>query len=234
VASGALIRGARIQRSAPWLPLAGAVGVAAMLLLIAVLLHRTELASVAALLGLSTCGGAAAYVLDEESAAVLDATPTSRGRRVLWRLPLIALPATVALVGLLVLDRVDGSTHWLRLGPLALGSLAIGVTLAASLRRGGTGTPGDLAGVLAVGIVVLLFAVDPFRHWVSVVPLGDAAHAGRSVLLWTAVVTACATVTFACCRDPAHKGRLRYGHRSQLRVPSDNVAGPSKVKAAAD
>jgi hypothetical protein len=209
VASGALIRGARIQRSAPWLPLLGAVGVAALLLLIAVLGHGTGLASVVTLLGLSMCGGAAAYVLDEESAAVLDATPTSRGRRVLWRLPLIALPATVALVGLLMLDRLDGSTHWLRLGPLTVGSLAIGVALAAALRRGGTGAPGDLAGVLAVGTVVLLVATNPLRHWVSVIPLGDTAHAGRSVLLWTAVVTACAAVTFACCRDPAHRPSRR-------------------------
>jgi hypothetical protein len=206
VTSGALIRGARIQRSAPWLPLLGAAGVAAMLLLIAVFAHRTGIAPVVTLLGLSTCGGAAAYVLDEESAAVLDATPTSRGRRVLWRLPLVAVPATVALAGLFMLDRLDGSTHWLRLGPLALGSLAIGVALAAALRRGGTGTPGDLAGVLAVGTVVLLVATDPLRHWVSVIPLGDAAHSGRSVLLWTAVIAAGAAVTFACCRDPARRG----------------------------
>jgi hypothetical protein len=209
VTSGQLTRGARIQRSAPWLPLLGTAGAAAMLLLIAVLAHHSGIAPFVTLLGLSTCGGAAAYVLDEESAAVLDATPTSRGRRVLWRLPLIAAPATVALVGLLMLDRLDGSTHWLRLGPLAVGSLAIGVALAAALRAGGTGTPGDLAGVLAVGSVVLLVATDPLRHWVSVAPLGDAARSGRSVLLWTAVITACAAITFACNRDPAHRGRRK-------------------------
>jgi hypothetical protein len=210
VTSGQLIRGARIQRSAPWLPLLATAGAAAMLLLIAVFAHRTGIAPFVTLLGLSACGGAAAYVLDEESAAVLDATPASRGRRVLWRLPLIAVPATVALVALLILDRLDGSSHWLHLGPLALGSLAIGVALAAALRRGGTGTPGDLAGVLAVGSVVLLIATDPLRHWVSVIPLGDAAHSGRSLMLWTTVIAGCAAVTFACCRDPAHQGRRRF------------------------
>ena len=209
VTSGAYLRGARIQRSAPWLPLLGAAGVATMLLLIAALAHRTGVAPVVTLLGLSTCGGAAAYILDEESAAVLDATPTSRGRRVLWRLPLLAVPATVALTGLFLLDRLDGSAHWLRLGPLALGSLAIGVALAAALRREGMGTPGDLAGVIVVVGVVLLVAADPLRHWVSVIPLGDAARSGRSVLLWTAVFAASAVVTFACCRDPAHRGRTR-------------------------
>jgi hypothetical protein len=210
VTSGRLARGAHIQRSAPWLPLLGTAGAAAMLLLIAVLARGTGIAPFVTLLALSACGGAAAYVLDEESAAVLDATPTSRGRRVLWRLPLIAVPATVALVGLLILDRLDGSLHWLHLGPLALGSLAIGVALAAALRRGGTGTPGDLAGVLAVGSVVLLVATDPLRHWVSVVSLGDTAHSGRSLVLWTTVVAGCAAVTFACCRDPADRGRRRF------------------------
>lgn len=207
---GQLTRGARIQRSAPWLPLLGTAGAASLLLLLAVLAHRTGIAPFVTLLGLSACGGAAAYVLDEESAAVLDATPTSRGRRVLWRLPLIAVPATVALVGLLILDRLDASSHWLHLGPLALGSLAIGVALAAALRRGGTGTPGDLAGVLAVGSVVLLIATDPLRHWVSVIPLGDDAHSGRSLMLWTTVIAGCAAVTFACCRDPAHQRRHRF------------------------
>jgi hypothetical protein len=209
VASGQLARGARIQRSAPWLPLLGTAGAAAALLLVAVLAHRTGIAPFVTVLGLSACGGAAAYVLDEESAAVLDATPTSRGRRVLWRLPLIGVPATVALVGLLMLDRLDGPTHWMRLGPLALGSLTVGVALAAALRAGGTGTPGDLAGVLAVGSVVLLVATDPLRHWVGVMPLGDAVHPGRSCLFWTAVIAGCAVVTFACCRDPAHRGRPR-------------------------
>ena len=67
------------------------------------------------MLGLAACGGAAAYVLDEESAAVLDATPTSLAHRVRWRLVLVAMPAAVALTGLLLLDRLDPSTHWLRL-----------------------------------------------------------------------------------------------------------------------
>ncbi|MGZ4637672.1 MAG: hypothetical protein ACXV2J_01300 [Actinomycetes bacterium] len=185
----------------------GTAAAAGVLLVVGVLAHRTPIAPGTTLLGLAACGGATAYVLDEESAAVLDATPTSRGRRVLWRLPLVALPAAVALCGLVALNRVDGSTHWLRLLPLAAGSLAIGVGFAAALRRAGTGTPGDLAGVLAVSLVVLLVVVDPLRRWATVSPLGNDAHAGRSAALWGVVVVVCGAVALACSRDPAHRGR---------------------------
>jgi hypothetical protein len=145
-------------------------------------------------------------VLDEESAAVLDATPTSRAHRVLWRLVLVAMPAAVALTGLLLLDRLDPPTHWLRMAPFAAGCLAIGVVLAAVLRRGGNRAPGDLAGVVAVAVVVLLVATDPLNAWVSVAPLGDTGHAGRTVLLWAAVVLVCAAVTARCSRDPGVPG----------------------------
>ena len=135
--SGGLGRGAGVLRSAPWLPLLGGSAAAAALLGVAVLVHGSGFAPFAALLGLAACGGAAAYVLDEESAYVLDATPTSRGRRVAWRLLLVAVPGLVALAGLLGLDHLDGATHWLRLLPFAAASLAMGVGLAAGLRRDG-------------------------------------------------------------------------------------------------
>jgi hypothetical protein len=219
VASGPLTRGFGILRSAPWLPLLGTSAAAAVLLAVAVLAHRTGLATVATFLGLSACGGAAAYVLDEEATPVLDVTPTSRGRRVLWRLLLVALPATVALSGLLALNRLDAPTHWLRLVPLAAGSLAIGVALAAALRRVGTSTPGDLAGVVAVAAVVLIVAVDPLRRWANAAPLGDTPHPERSTLLWSGVVAACGAVTATCSRDPARRGRRGFSiHRDPNEV----------------
>jgi len=207
VTGGRLVRGSRILRSAPWLPLLGASAVSASLLVVAALAHRTGIASLIALLGLAACGATAAYILDEESAAVLDSTPTSRSRRVLWRLPLAALPAAVALVGLLALDHVDAPSHWLRLVPLAAGSLAIGVGSAAALRTGASGVPGDLAGVLTLASLVFLVTVDPLRHWVTIAPLGDSAGAGRSALIWAAVVVMSAAVTVANSRDPANRSR---------------------------
>lgn len=211
--SGSLTRGSRILRSAPWLPLLGASAVAASLLLVAALAHRTGIATLIAFLGLAACGAAAAYILDEEAAAVLDSTPTSRSRRVLWRLPLVAMPALVALVGLLALDRVDAPTHWLRLVPLAAGSLAMGVGFAAALRNGAAGVPGDLAGVLTLASLVFLVTVDPLRHWVTFAPLGDATRTGRSTLLWAGVVAAGAAATVAFSRDPANRSRPNRLHR---------------------
>ena len=206
MASGSWGRGAGILRSAPWLPLLAGSAAATLLLLGAVVGHGSGFAFIPTLLGLAACGGAAAYVLDEESAAVLDATPTSRAHRVLWRLVLVAMPAAVALTGLLALDRLDPPTHWLRMVPFAAGCLAIGVVLAAVLRRSGHRAPGDLAGVVAVAVVVLLVATDPLKAWVSVAPLGDTGHAGRTVLLWAAVVLVCAAVTVGCSRDPGVPG----------------------------
>ena len=84
------------MRSAPWLPLLAGSAAATLLLLGAVVWHGSGFAPITTLLGLAACGGAAAYVLDEESAAMLDATPTSQAHRVRWRLVLVALPAAVA------------------------------------------------------------------------------------------------------------------------------------------
>jgi len=206
------VRGARIVASAPWAALLTVAGAAAALLLVASVAHGTALAPAATLLGVAAGGGAAAYVLDEEAASVADATPTSRPRRVAWRLPLLALPAAVALVGLLGLDRLDRPTHWLRLVPLAAGALATGVGLAAVARRRGVAAPGDRAGTLAMTVTVGVVAADPLHRWVTVAPLGQAAHAGRSVLLWTAVVALCVLVTLGCSRDP---GRARRRARSR-------------------
>jgi hypothetical protein len=207
VASGSWGRGTRILRSAPWLPLLTGSGAATLLLLGALLAHGTGFAPVTTMLGLAACGGAAAYVLDEESAVVLDATPTSLAHRMLWRLVLLALPAAVAATGLLLLDRTDPPTHWLRMVPFAAGCLAIGVVLAAGLRRGGNRAPGDLAGVVAVAVVVLLVATDPLKAWVSVAPLGDTGHTGRTALLWAGVVLICAAATAWCSRDPGVPGK---------------------------
>jgi hypothetical protein len=194
--------GARVVRSAPWAGLLGVSLVAALLLVVATL--TAGLAPVVAVLGLATCGGAAGYLLDEEASAIADATPTSRGRRVAWRLLLLALPLVVAVAGLFDLNRQDAATHWWRLLPLAIGALATGVASAAILRRRGASAPGDLAApVTALGIVVI-YAVDPLRRWVSLAPLGSTPHAGRSVALWAAITVTCTAITVVCSRDPAH------------------------------
>ena len=197
--------GRRLIRAAPWPALLTSAGASSVLLVIATLAHSTSLCWPIALLGLSACGATAAYVLDEESTAVADSTPASRLRRTCWRIPIAALPVSVATISLLTLDRLDPATHWLRLIPLSWGSIAIGLALAATLRWRGSAVPGDLASVLTLATTVLVVMTNPLRHWAAVAPLGDTAGVGRSVSLWIMVVAGCAVVVLACSQDP---GRL--------------------------
>jgi hypothetical protein len=214
--SAELTRGVRILRCAPWPAVLGGAITAGVLLVIAALAHRTSMSPLITLLGLSACGGTAAYILDDESRAVADATPVTRRRRTAWRMPVLAVPAAVAIAGLLLLDRLDTATNWLWLGPLAVGVIAVGVALAAALGRAEGSTPGDLAGVVTVTATVLFVALNPLRRWVAVAPLDGAGHADRSLVLWIAVTAACGGVVLACTRDP---GRQDAPKRNQPKGP---------------
>jgi hypothetical protein len=196
-------RGLRVLRSTPWLPVCGTSGLAAVLLVGAALAPQQPFVPFAAVIAVAVCGGAAAYLLDEDTAPVLDATPTSRGLRTCWRLLPLAVPVAASLAGLTALDRADSSGSWLQLVPVALGSMAAGTGLAAALRRTSS-TPGDLAAAVTLVGVLLVVAVDPLRRWVPAVPLGEGPGVGRSMLMWAAVVvlSGCAVALFS--RDPVH------------------------------
>ena len=168
-----------------------------------------------ALLAIGICGAAAAYALDEEAGDVADASPTSRPRRVGWRLVMLILPAAVSATALLSLHRLDARTPWLHLLPVAAGSITVGVAVAAAFRRSGNPAPGDLAGVVTLLGVVLVVLVDPFRRWVSLSALGGVDYPIRTAVAWFAIVLGCVLTVTACEADP---GRSRYVlHR---KVPS--------------
>ena len=205
------------MRVAPWGPVLGASAVALALLGLAATVPRSSLAFIAALLGVAGASAAAAYVLDERAVPVLDATPTSRGYRVGWRLLLVAVPATAVVVGLGLLAAADPDTHWWRLGLLAAGGLASAVGAAALLRGLGREAPGDVAGVVTALGVVFAALGDPLKRWVSLVPLGDVGHVGRSVVLYAVLVGCCAVVVLLAARDPG-----RGNHRRS----ADQVAAP--------
>jgi hypothetical protein len=192
-----------IVRSAPWVAVIVSTSAAAMLLTIGGFSYRTGIGWLSTLLGLSTCGAAAAYVLDEQASEVADASPTSRAARTTRRLPIALLPLMIALAGLIDLNVLDASNHWLRLAPLAAGSIAIGVAFAAGFRRRGWATPGDLAAVLALTVVVLVVLVDPMARWIELAPLGETSHPGRGAIFWLAVVIVAGFSTARCSRDPA-------------------------------
>lgn len=203
-------RGRRLLRAAPLTPVLAASGASLALLALAAAVPRSVLANLAALLGVSAACAAGAYALDERATPVLDATPTSRGYRLGWRLLLVVAPATAVAVGIALLAAADPRPHWWRLGLLAAGGLGTAVAGAAALRGQGREAPGDVVGTVTALGVVLVALADPTRRWVSLVPLGDAHHVGRSVALYAVLVAACAVVVLVAARDP---GRQRARRR---------------------
>jgi hypothetical protein len=194
--------GRTVLRAAPWPALLGGCVAAGALFGIAAAVHHGPLAFPITLLALGLCGATAAYVLDEASAEVEDATPTGRRARVGWRLPIALLPFAVGAAAVLLLDDLGGAAGWDRLVPVAVGSVATGVALASGFRRTGRFAPGDLAGAVAFGLVVLVVAVEPLRAWVSFAPLESPTYPRVTALAWLLVLVTCAAVLWACERDP--------------------------------
>lgn len=194
--------GRAVLRAAPWpVLLGGCVAAAALFGIAAAVLHG-PLAFPLSLLGLGVCGATAAYVLDEASAEVEDATPTGRRVRVGWRLLIVLLPFAIGAAAVLLLDAVGSAAGWDRLVSVAGGSVAVGIALAAGFRRTGRFAPGDLAGALAFGLVVLVVAIEPLHAWVSLAPLEAPTYPRATALAWLLVLAACAAVLAACERDP--------------------------------
>lgn len=194
--------GRAVLRAAPWpVLLAGCVAAAALFGIAAAVRHG-PLAFPLSLLGLGLCGATAAFVLDEASAEVEDATPTGRRARVGWRLLIAPFPFAVGAVAVLLLDAVGSAAGWDRLVPVAAGSVAAGVALASGLRRTGRFAPGDLASALAFGLVVLVVAIEPLHAWVSLAPLEEPTYPRATALAWLLVLVTCVAVLAGCERDP--------------------------------
>jgi hypothetical protein len=197
-----LARPAAVVHSAPWPVLAGISLTAAALFCLAGGLRRHEMGLLVALMAVGTCAAAAGYVFDEESGDVADATPTSRGVRIAWRLPVAVLLAAAGVGALLGLHQLDPARPWLRLAPVLVGGVALSLALSAALRRSGNPAPGDLAAVVTLGSLVPTVLVDPLRRWVSLTSLQSSDYALRTALAWVVIVMACALVVLACEADP--------------------------------
>jgi hypothetical protein len=194
--------GRAVLRAAPWPVLLGGCVAAGALFGIAAAARHGGLALPLSLLALGACGATAAYILDEDSAEVEDATPTGRRARVGWRLPIALLPFGVGAGSVLLLDELAGASGWSRLAPVAAGSVAAGIGLASGLRRTGRFAPGDLAGAITFGLVVIVVAIEPLRAVVSLAPLDAPAYPLSTAVAWALVLVGCAAVFAACERDP--------------------------------
>ncbi len=209
--------GTRILRAASWTPILGLVTAAGLLLTGAELAGGNLLGLVMLILGLAVSASAASYVLDDAAQQVTSATPTSRLRRLLWRLAIVLLPGAVAAASVLGVVAEDPFRHWSRAVPVLIGVLAIGVTVAAVVGSNAIASPGDLASLLAFALITGLIVVDPLRRWVSVLPLDQTPHPGRSTALWAVLSLMSAAVTLVCDRDPYRRRRSRKPPRKPSR-----------------
>jgi len=193
----------RPLRAFPWTEVCLTTGGAAAAFTLAAAVLPSAAGFPLLLLSLALCGGAAAYVLDEAAAPVVDATPMSRTWRLGCRVVIVALPASVGVAGLAAAGRSDPTLLWQRLGLVLVGYLAVGVAVAAALRHNGRATPGDLAAVLVATGTLLVTMVNPLRRWVSLLPGDPAASWGRTVAVWLTVILVCAVAVRVGMRDPA-------------------------------
>jgi hypothetical protein len=194
--------GRAVLRAAPWPVVLGGCAAAAVLFGIAGAARHTGVFLPLSLLGLGLCGAAAAYTLDEQSAEIEDATPTGRPVRVAWRVSIAVVPCAAGATAVLLLDDLGGAAGWNRLVPVAVGSVAVGIAVASAFRRTGRFAPGDLAGAITFGLVVLAVAMDPLRAWASLAPLGAPGYPLSSAVAWALVLVGSAAALVVCERDP--------------------------------
>ena len=164
----------------------------------------TEVPSGAVLfaLGLALLGVASAFVLDEPAADAVDAVPATLRQRTLCRGLALAVPLAVGLAATWGRELRLAGTPGLGLVLEVTGCVALGVTVAAALRRRGMAAPGDLAAV-CVGPALLVCALgEPVGRWVLVFPLADYSLWSRTVALWLLVLGGCVLVVAASTRDP--------------------------------
>ena len=193
----------RLLRACPWPGICLTTGLSAALFVLARALLPSPVGFWLLLLSLSACGAAAAYVLDEDAAPVVDASPTSRTRRIGWRLVVLLFPASVGIGGLAMVGNDEPDLPWRRLVLVLVGYLAIGVAVAAVLQRNELPAPGDLAAVLVAAGTWLAVVVDPLHRWIAMLPGDPDASWGRTAALWSGVIALSAVTLLVALRDPA-------------------------------
>jgi hypothetical protein len=149
-------------------------------------------------LALAGVGGAGAYILDDPTAAVSDATPATVRRRALGRAPALIAPLAVWLLCVLAVDaRYDRLPALIALGAGAA-CTAAGFAAAALLRHFGWNEPGE---AVAFGFGALMLGGAIFQPAIHGVTPYDPRPAA---MLWWIAVTAVAT------------GALWFGTRDAL------------------
>jgi len=135
--------------------------------------------------------GAAAFVLDEPASAVVDVTPTGRGRRTAVRALALLVPlgAGTALVLAGALRAVK--LPWPAVGLALAGSVLLGFAIACVARRY-SGEPGTQASAAAAFVLIAPGFLPFVAGWVQTFPAaGPAPRALSSTTFWWLAGTAC-------------------------------------------
>ena len=192
-------------RAVPWTPVLASTTVGAGALALDRWLVPSGPGSVMLWFGLAGFAAAAGFVLDESSAAVVDAVPVPCRVRTAHRLLGALLPLSVWLLGTAVTSPGRPALSWPALAMTGTGFIALTVGVAAGLRRSGHESPGELVAAGAGGVVVLSLVVGVPK----VGPLLEAYDVtSRAGTLWVALTVVAVALVVWGGSDPL----TRWGH----------------------
>ena len=191
-------------RAVPLAPVLGGTALGAVALAVDNWLVRGGPGSALMWFALAGFATAAAFVLDEPSAAAVDAVPVRRRTRNARRLLVGLVPVAGWLGGTAATVRSGTDLSWPALAVTGSGFLVVTLCAAAVLRRLGQDTPGELVAAAAGAVVVVALIVAPPK----IGPLLEAYDVStRATALW--LVLAAASVVLMCwaSSDPLARWR---------------------------
>lgn len=134
---------------------------------------------------------AAAFVLDEPASAVVDVTPTGRGRRTAVRALVLLVPLGAGTALVLAGARRAEELPWPAVGLALAGSVLLGFAIACVVRRY-SGEPGTQASAAAAFVLIVPGFLPFAAQWVRPFPVTGPDPGGlSSTTFWWLAGTAC-------------------------------------------
>jgi hypothetical protein len=143
---------------------------------------------------------AAAFVLDEPSAAAVDAVPVTRRGRTAIRVTAVAFPFAIWTAAVLALERRNDATAVGALLVEGAGMLAVAVAVSAALRLAGRAEPGEMVASFVGASMLGALIFNPAPGSVPIFPVRDGWAA--STALWGSFAVAGVMLVVAASRDP--------------------------------
>ena len=187
-------------RAVPWAPVAGGTALGLAALLLDSWLVPNGPGSAVLWFALAGFATAAAFVMDEPSAAAVDAVPVPRRTRTVRRLLVGLVPVVGWLGGTAAAAWAGPGLSWSALAVTGGGLLVTTLAAATALRRAGHDAPGELVAAGAGGLVVLAMAVGGVPR---VGPLLESADpSSRSSVAWAVLAGAGVALILWGATDP--------------------------------